>query len=230
MSITLQTIKCPECGSSLSVEPGRNTYFCAYCGNQIMATNDNEFIYHEIDEAGIKRAESEKEINLRKLELVEKLSKTKRKSRTIRIIICIVIGLFSAFCFIFGGIKESEALLGPAIMGVLGIAFIIAFGYIGDEEREKKTKKDIDDLLNIKIPSGIKDYTSKTYDIIQTLFESSGFTNISCVPLNDLRKGSVKKVNKVESITVNGSGASSGKKYPHDANVVILYHSIKNAE
>ena len=58
------------------------------------------------------------------------------------------------------------------------------------------------------------------------MLRSVGFTNIKCVPLNDLTVGVLKKPGMVDSITINGQDLSSfGKKYPKDAMIIISYHS-----
>lgn len=59
------------------------------------------------------------------------------------------------------------------------------------------------------------------------MFSSAGFTNIQCVPLNDLTTGLLKKPHMVESNTINGQKINSGeRKFSPDASVVISYHSF----
>lgn len=79
MAIKFNSVKCPDCGATLPIEEGRNQMFCSYCGSSIIVTNENEYIYRNIDEAKlkqaeaeIKKAEAEKEIKLKKLEIIEK--------------------------------------------------------------------------------------------------------------------------------------------------------------
>ena len=58
------------------------------------------------------------------------------------------------------------------------------------------------------------------------MFVSAGFTNVRCVPLNDLTMGLLKKPGMVQSITIRGKEITSGgKKFSPDAPVVISYHS-----
>lgn len=64
MAITLNSLKCPECGASLPVEEGCRHIFCAFCGASIAITNDHEFIFRNIDEAGIKQAETDRVVGL----------------------------------------------------------------------------------------------------------------------------------------------------------------------
>ena len=79
----------------------------------------------------------------------------------------------------------------------------------------------------IKVPSGISGYESKNYAAVQAMFEGVGFTNVKCVPLNDLITGLLTKPGMVDSIVINGKAIGTfRKKYPANASVVISYHSF----
>lgn len=78
--IKLVSVKCPDCGASLSIEEGRARAFCTYCGAAVIVSNSNERITRTINEAEIKRAEAEKEIRLKKLEQEAEESKEANKS------------------------------------------------------------------------------------------------------------------------------------------------------
>ena len=77
----LLSLKCPSCGGSLSVEEGREFTFCQFCGTKILLTDENKFTYRHIDDADIKRAETERIVQLKELEL----EKDKRSNRKILI-------------------------------------------------------------------------------------------------------------------------------------------------
>ena len=86
---------------------------------------------------------------------------------------------------------------------------------------------DVDFGDKAKVPSSISDFERKNYSAIEAMFVSAGFTNIKCVPLNDLTVGVLKKPGMVDSITINGREVrSGGKKFPKDAAVIISYHSL----
>ncbi|MCD8148995.1 MAG: zinc ribbon domain-containing protein [Clostridiales bacterium] len=72
MAIKFVSVKCPECGAALDVEEGRKQIFCSYCGAKVMIVNDNEYVYRHIDEAGIKQAETDRIIQMKKMEIAEK--------------------------------------------------------------------------------------------------------------------------------------------------------------
>lgn len=102
----------------------------------------------------------------------------------------------------------------------------IAIPFIGGLYKEGD-ENDVDFGDKVKIPSGISDYKKKSYVAIEALFRSVGFTNIRCVPLNDLRTGLLKKPDTVRSITINGKVITSGgKEFSPDAPIVIYYHSF----
>lgn len=66
------SVKCPECGADFPLEEGRTMAFCSYCGSKLLVSNENEHIYHTIDEAGIKQAETDRMVKLKMLEMEEK--------------------------------------------------------------------------------------------------------------------------------------------------------------
>ena len=74
----------------------------------------------------------------------------------------------------------------------------------------------------------VADYESKTYLEIESGFKSAGFTNVQCIPLQDLSLGIMKKSNVVNSVTIDGQEISDrNKKYSPDVSVVITYHSFR---
>ena len=42
MSIELISIKCPECGATLSIEENREQAYCTYCGTKILELKETE--------------------------------------------------------------------------------------------------------------------------------------------------------------------------------------------
>ena len=72
MAVQFISVKCPECGATLSVENDRKFAFCSYCGTKVIISNENEHIYRTIDEAGIKQAETDRIVKLRQLDMEEK--------------------------------------------------------------------------------------------------------------------------------------------------------------
>lgn len=59
----LVNLKCPECGAQLKVDPNREFVYCEYCGTKILLDKE-EKITRTIDEAEIRRAETEEKIRI----------------------------------------------------------------------------------------------------------------------------------------------------------------------
>ena len=221
MAVKLISVKCPECGATLNIEEDREQAFCTYCGTKVLLHNENEYIYRHIDEAGIKQAETDRIVMLRKMELLEKKRATSQKVKTLKIGITVALGLVMLICFGIGYSVDDG--LGALMVGmVCGIIIMFMWMNKGKDEDD-----DIDLGDKAKVPSSISDYEKKNYSAIEAMFVSAGFTNVRCVPLNDLTMGVLKKPGMVDSITINGREITSGgKKFPKDAAVVISYHSL----
>ena len=60
-------VKCPQCNADLSIEEGRETAFCTYCGTKIIIDNENkkEYTYRYIDEAELRQTETEHDIRMK---------------------------------------------------------------------------------------------------------------------------------------------------------------------
>lgn len=221
MAVKLISVKCPECGATLNIEEDREQAFCTYCGTKVLLHNENEYIYRHIDEAGIKQAETDRIVMLRKMELLEKKRATSQKVKTLKIGITVALGLVMLICFGIGYSVDDG--LGALMVGmVCGIIIMFMWMNKGKDEDD-----DIDLGDKAKVPSSISDYEKKNYSAIEAMFVSAGFTNVRCVPLNDLTMGVLKKPGMVDSITINGREITSGgKTFPKDAAVVISYHSL----
>ncbi len=216
MAIRFVSIKCPECGASLDVEEGRQQIFCSYCGTKVMVQNDNEYIYRHIDEASIKQAEADKIVQLRKLEIIERKRAEAAKVKRVKIIVSILVGILGI------GLMIAGAGMG-GLVGLLVLEGVMFIWILSDKDKEDD---ELDFGDKVKVPSGISGYESKSYSAIEAMFISAGFTNVRCVPLNDLTMGLLKKPGMVQSITIRGKEITSGgKKFSPDAPVVISYHS-----
>ena len=86
-------LKCPECGAQLQMkeQPNTNTYYCNYCGAKVVLDNDNEHIYKYVDEADLKRAETEQLVKLKKMELAEKRREERKKQLPFKILGSIIL-------------------------------------------------------------------------------------------------------------------------------------------
>lgn len=214
MGIKLNSLKCPECAATISVEEGRTQCFCSYCGAKIAITNENEFVYRNVDEADVKRAETDRTIKLHKMKFHEKMTKTK-------LVIGIISGILGILFFILGFISdESDSDLSFTIIGMF-LLFASLTSFIGSKDEN-------DDIEGgIKIPSSVFNYEKKNFAAVQAILLSAGFKNVQCIPLNDLTMGLLKRPGSIESITINGKeNYSTSKKFSPDASIIISYHSF----
>ncbi len=224
------SVKCPACGADLDIEEGRKQAFCTYCGAKILLENENERVFRTIDEAGIKHAETERMVMLKKMELLEKQREDIKKSKAARTKICIIMGITGLVMTCLGYMLGS--LTGNPDSGFYMISMVgffplagSAYIWIYSKNAEEDVQVDLGDKA--KVPSSISGYETKNYAAVEAILRGAGFSNIRCIPLGDLTMGLLKKPDMVESITINGKEVTSGgKKFPKDAQVIISYHSI----
>ena len=201
MAIKMIPVKCPQCGADLTVEEGRQSLYCQYCGARVIVQNENEHIYHTIDDAAVKQAETDRIVKLKQMELAEKKESAREKYKSFKIKLSIIIGIIAIVSMGIGYNVDDDAGAGFVMAGLLA-ALILVYMWVLDPNKEDNDNSD-------------------------AAFRSAGFTNVKCVPLNDLTTGLLKKPDWVESITINGySITSGGRKFFPDASVVISYHSF----
>lgn len=74
-----------------------------------------------------------------------------------------------------------------------------------------------------------KDYIGVNYKEVEEKFREMGFTDIICVPKENLIFGWINKEGETEEISVNGDNKFyKGDIFSKNAKVVINYHSFKN--
>lgn len=100
-------MKCPDCGAALDIEEGRRQIFCSYCGAKVIVENDNEHIYRHIDDAGVKKAETDRMIKMKKIEMLEKQREAEERERPIKIKLALVFGVIGIIAFGVSGYMDS---------------------------------------------------------------------------------------------------------------------------
>ena len=219
-------MKCPQCGADLEVDPNRKIVYCNYCGSKIFIDNDNEYTIHlhTTDDADVVRARTENMIKRHQIEMAEQYEADKRSKLRIRIWASIFLGIVAAILFAIGslGTKRTEYFTIFGFWPLLAIVYIWLFYF------SSRINKKEDALYGIiELPDKIKEYESQNYEVVESILRNSGFSNIKCIPMNDLTMGLLKKPGMVQSITINGTDISSGKnKFSKDADIIITYHSF----
>ena len=218
MAIKLISVKCPDCGATLSIEEGRKSAFCSYCGAKVLINNENEHIYRNIDEAKIREAETDRMIKLRQLEIEEKSNFSKKTM--------IIIWLSAtALLFLIGIVGWSVKNEGMEMCFLIGfnIAMWGGIGLFASGNRNNRIIAGSDEAV---ITRDMIYFREKNFNSMTIMFRGAGFSNVTAVPLNDLNIFTQGKNGQVESITINGnSNFRAGDIYPKNSRVLITYHS-----
>jgi uncharacterized Zn finger protein (UPF0148 family) len=217
MSISLRSVQCPECGASLPIEEGRKQVFCSYCGTPVIITNENEHIYHHIDDAEIKHAETEQIIRLKELELETLENEKKRKA--------LMIAYGIALIFVIAGfIIYSVSPMGG--LGAIEIGALIGlFTFLSQMNKHEK-KQVVVGEDEVMITAPMTNCSEKDYNHAILLFKDAGFTNVKAVPLHDLNILTRRKQGLVETVTINGSeDFHINDVFSKKVNILISYHS-----
>ena len=221
MAVKFTSVKCPECGANLPIEEGREKIFCSYCGTPIIMTDENEYTYRHIDEAEVKRAETEQLVHLKELEMEEKENTRKRKG--IAVAYSVAGGLA-----IIGAI--SEIVVPYNILGIAAmcVAMYIALSalILGDSQERKKRR--VASANEVQISEAMKNGKGKNYNAVINVYRSAGFNNIKAIALGDLSFFTAKKNGLVATVSINGNDDfDEGDIFQRNANVIITYHSTR---
>lgn len=132
-------LKCTNCNANLSVEEKREFLFCEYCGTKLILDNENEHIYRHIDEAEVKRAETEQLIKLKELEIAEKRHEENKQKLKFKIIITFIGVLLGIIGVIIGSNSGNEDHWGYWV--ALTMMCFIPWMWIGQKIFEEDSKK-----------------------------------------------------------------------------------------
>ena len=79
-------LKCPACGADILADKDRESIFCAYCGTKVFIKDENTFTQRHVDEAEVIRAETERMLQMHRIEEAKKAKieeKRRKKVKTI---------------------------------------------------------------------------------------------------------------------------------------------------
>lgn len=221
MAMEFTSVKCPECGANLPIEEGRERVFCSYCGTQIVMTNENEHTYRHIDEAELKRAETEQLIHLKELEMVEKENERSRNSQRTAYTVAGIMALVG----LLYGILSPDGFYGAF---AVEIAAMIAMLTFASARRQEKKARRIIPSSEARITGDMRNCKGKNYNAVAAMFRHAGFNNIKTVPLDDLNFFTSNKNGQVESISINGNDDfDEGEIFQRSESVLITYHSMR---
>lgn len=215
-----QSLKCPECGATLDVKFDLEFCFCMYCGSKIYINDENRKTYRYINDADVKRAETERIVRLKELELEEK----DRVNKKILVILWLSVTAILGTLGIIGWTTDIEGL-----MMCLLLAMVVGpWGAIGLFATNKKKVRRVAGPEDVIITDKMADYESKNYSTVAMLFRSAGFINVTPIPLNDLNMLMGVKNGRVESVSIGGEDDfDEGDIFPRTSYVAIMYHSMK---
>ena len=114
-------LKCTSCNANLSIDGKRDFLFCEYCGTILIIDNENEYIHRYIDDADVKRAETEQLVKLKELEIEEK--KAEQCKQVFKYLL-----LFSMFIFLYPLIVYIIKIINSLIPWSLGLLFLYFLG------------------------------------------------------------------------------------------------------
>lgn len=221
MAIELKSIKCPECGANLSTEDKDTIVYCSYCGARIMISDENEHIYRYVDEAEIRRAETERIIKLKELDMVEKSSINKKTYIKIWLGVTIILFISSIFMFFIPEGVGIGLLLFSVAGGSAFFGGVLIFLVLPEIEADQLAMH----KGGIRFPNNLQPFSGKNYEMVRNVLRNAGFTNITCVNMHDLAIGFFRKPGSIEKISVNGEDITSGGRvYMPNTPIIITYH------
>jgi len=219
----MKELKCPTCGAGLKYDEGikRDFMFCEFCGTKV-SISDQYITNHIIDEADIKRAETERIVKLKEVEAKNEREKIQLNLKELQKNKYLIM-IFGIVMFVVGIIflitkEESLKIAGWILFGV-GICFGLYPISDGVNTYGKLSLPDKYSLLG------------KNYNDAVSTFKAYGYTNIYLSKLCDLNSIDLfKRNNTVKDVTINNESIYSLKgdeKFDKTTKVVVIYHSVK---
>ena len=227
MSLKLMSVKCPECGAGLPIEKGQSQIFCSYCGAKVVVVNENEYTYRHIDEAEVKKAEADRAVRLRELEIEEKQREKDREEnakRTRKGTVGFLV--WTALTGLFFLIEASyPGFFTIAMLSLSAELWAALFWLTSNEERKKQETEEKNRSAGlIELDISMDSLNNKPFFLLENELRAMGFNNIQCISLKDIRING-RKEGKVETISINGKTVTkSGGWYHSDAPIIISYH------
>ena len=196
-------------------------------------TNENEYTYRHIDEANIKRAETERILRMRELDIAEHSNSIYKISLIIWFAISLILLIITVALMLSEGTEDMPGFARGmlfmffACAPIIGGGAYVVFGVIPRSERRKEVQRN----GGIQFPKSLEPFNQKGYWGTFQVLQSVGFTNVTCINLHDCVYSNdpgldwIQNLGKVESISVNGKKIQYGGEYYYpNADIKILYH------
>ena len=127
---SLMELKCPRCGAELEAEEDREVLYCQYCGAKIFLTDENTFTInktiHTIDDADITRAETDRMVQMHKIEL----DKRRARREAIVFVLTAFLKILASFFLICSAIYDSNKNLMASVLWIAGLILIWNIKYL----------------------------------------------------------------------------------------------------
>ena len=129
----LISIRCPNCGGEIKANTEKEKLTCGYCHTEFLLDDEvkrSETHHIYTDEAKIKKAEIDKEIELKKLEIESKkldMEKTKRKTYVIIVFTLIIISVILLLLAVLAMNDILDSEVADACYSILGTLWFFAF-------------------------------------------------------------------------------------------------------
>ena len=117
-------MKCPECGASLRVDLDKETASCEFCGTSLFLQDENQFIIHNVDEAEVIRARTEREKWEKSLEEAEKKKRLLKRIAIACLIVAVI--AFGAALLLYRLHARFMTVMVAVDIGMLCLAVLIA--------------------------------------------------------------------------------------------------------
>lgn len=218
-------VKCPSCGADISVDKDRKFIFCEYCGTKVLVKDENVFTQRHIDDAEVIRAETERMVQMQKIDEQRRIREEEKRKKKIKIISSIVWAVVSAIFLMIGFIWNRDESVAFFVVGSFSLFGLAIFLMITSNNTGANNNEDGEE--EIEVTEDIVDWRGKNVDEVVALFESEGFRNIKKSPIYDLTFAKAKKHGKVKSVSINGrNDFDEGDIVSSNSVVIITYHSM----
>ncbi len=126
--------------------------------------------------------------------------------------------------------KKEKLKLWKIVVCVFTAILLIVFGIISITQYKKAHPE-----FKITMKINSRDLVNRSYQEVESSLSDHGFTNISCIPLEDLTNPNDRNIGKVRNVSIGGKESFSAEGFMRYADVFmstdqirIYYHSLRD--